>query len=133
MGSIHFLDTELRCKCGCNVVNMDPDFMSKLETLRQLFGKKMKLDSAFRCKTWNQKVGGAPDSQHLYGRAVDVAIHDDADRYRLFSLAVTCGFSGIGVHHDFIHIDTRPGPRQVMWVYASTAPQVPQRTASPEL
>ena len=43
-----------------------------LEPLRQHFGKPIKINSGFRCKALNETVGGAKNSYHTKGRAVDI-------------------------------------------------------------
>jgi uncharacterized protein YcbK (DUF882 family) len=46
-----------------------------LEPLRQHFGKPIKINSGFRCKTLNEAVGGAKNSYHTKGRAADIPMH----------------------------------------------------------
>ena len=43
-----------------------------LEPLRAHFGVPIKINSAFRCKALNAAVGGAVNSYHTKGRAVDI-------------------------------------------------------------
>ena len=43
-----------------------------LEPLRQHFGKPIRINSGFRCKALNDAVGGAKNSYHTKGRAVDI-------------------------------------------------------------
>ena len=43
-----------------------------LEPLRQHFGKPIRINSGFRCKALNEAVGGAKNSYHTKGRAVDI-------------------------------------------------------------
>lgn len=43
-----------------------------LEPLRKHFGKPIHINSGFRCKALNEKVGGAPNSYHTKGRAADI-------------------------------------------------------------
>ena len=42
------------------------------EPLREHFGVPIKINSFFRCKALNKKVGGSPTSQHVKGEAVDL-------------------------------------------------------------
>ena len=46
-----------------------------LEPLRAHFGVPIKINSAFRCKALNAAVGGAANSYHTKGRAVDIPMH----------------------------------------------------------
>ena len=43
-----------------------------LEPLRAHFGKPIRINSGFRCKALNDAVGGAKNSYHTKGRAVDI-------------------------------------------------------------
>lgn len=46
-----------------------------LEPLRAAMGKPIIIRSGFRCEGLNYLVGGAQDSQHLYGQAADITIN----------------------------------------------------------
>ncbi len=46
-----------------------------LEPLRAHFGVPIKINSAFRCQALNKAVGGAQNSYHTKGRAVDIPMH----------------------------------------------------------
>ncbi|WP_405094632.1 D-Ala-D-Ala carboxypeptidase family metallohydrolase [Micromonospora sp. NBC_01412] len=86
--------------------------MWKLEALRRDLGDKPVLvTSGFRSKECNQQVGGAADSQHLYGTAADLVPRDSSlcDAARA---ARDHGFSGIygpgyPDHNDHVHVDSR--------------------------
>jgi len=43
-----------------------------LEPLREHFGTPIRINSGFRCQALNKAVGGAPNSYHTKGRAVDI-------------------------------------------------------------
>lgn len=45
-----------------------------LQPLRDMLGKPITITSGFRNKPLNQKVGGASNSQHLYGQAADIIV-----------------------------------------------------------
>lgn len=57
---------------------MDKEHVQGLEQLRaevcKELGKEtgLSINSGFRCKTYNAKIGGATDSVHTHGRASDV-------------------------------------------------------------
>lgn len=121
----YFTEDELKCK-GTGQCDMDADFMEKLIMLREAFNKPIFLSSAYRSKEHNEKVGGAPNSPHTYGKAVDILV-SGSDAYRVIDLALKLGFTGIGVSqkgpHDkrFIHLDTMTNssssPRPTIWSY----------------
>lgn len=102
----HFSVDEMACKC-CGVADMQREFMQALQTLRDEFGKPMIVTSGYRCKKWNDKVGGSKDSYHMKGRAVDIHLVGSVDRAQMVKLAFKHGFRGIGIDKSFIHLDNR--------------------------
>ena len=110
-----FKAEEFACPCGCGG-KMDENFIILLQELRDSFGKSMIITSGFRCPEYNKKIGGAPKSQHLEGKAADIAILSSADRHQFVKKALELGFTGIGVAKTFIHVDTR-GTTPMMWTY----------------
>ena len=44
-----------------------------LQPLRKVYGKRMVINSGYRCPELNKAVGGVPTSQHTKGEAADVA------------------------------------------------------------
>jgi len=121
----YFSVDELKCK-GTDECEMDEEFMKKLEALRHEFNEPMIVSSGYRHESYNQVIGGAKNSPHLYGKAVDVVISGKS-AYRLMKLAIQYGFTGIGVSqrgpHEkrFLHIDTMENsdthPRPWIWSY----------------
>lgn len=51
-----------------------------LDKLREAYGKPIIVDSGFRCKTLNAIVGGASNSQHTLGQAVDIRTVPDTPK-----------------------------------------------------
>lgn len=86
--------------------------MWKLEALRKSLGDKpLIVTSGFRSSTCNKQVGGASNSQHLYGNAADL-ISRDRSLCDIARAARNHGFSGIigpGVsgHNTHVHVDSR--------------------------
>ena len=121
----YFSIDELKCK-GTDECNMDEGFMERLVTLRHKFNKPMVISSGYRSSSYNQVIGGARNSPHLYGKAVDVLVSGKA-AHKLIGLAIQHGFTGIGVSqrgsHEsrFLHIDTMDNsdihPRPWIWSY----------------
>ena len=78
----NFKPEEFRCPCGkCTGY---PDRMKQVElqhiqTIRDHYGKPMKITSGLRCKVENKRVGGVSNSGHLTGYAVDFYMEDVTD------------------------------------------------------
>ena len=70
----HFRPEEFKCKCGrCTgyPTQMRAKELKHVETIRKHYDRPMVITSALRCEYGNKKVGGVPNSGHLFGRAVD--------------------------------------------------------------
>ncbi|MEU8260500.1 D-Ala-D-Ala carboxypeptidase family metallohydrolase [Micromonospora sp. NPDC048999] len=86
--------------------------MWKLEALvHDLGDKSLTVTSGFRSYGCNRKVGGASDSQHLYGNAADLTSRTSS-LCRLARAARRHGFSGIfgpgyPGHSNHVHVDSR--------------------------
>ena len=111
----YFTEKEMRCKCGCGGLPK-PELMEKLDRLREMYGRPIRVTSGFRCKSYNTKIGGAPTSRHTTGEAVDISANS-ADKYSLIQLGYLLGFGGIGVDKVFLHLDIRPTEEGRVWVY----------------
>lgn len=103
----HFSETELACRC-CGRLQVHPELVSKLETLRRLAGKPVLVNSGYRCPAHNRAVGGAANSYHLKGMAADIRV-PGLVLAELNKLAQQAGFTGIGTYpsQGFIHVDVR--------------------------
>lgn len=125
MNWIYFTEQELACK-GTDECDMHPEFMEKLIAVREDYNQPMIITSGYRHLAYNDTIGGAKNSPHLYGRAVDVKVAG-GDALRLIGAALRHGMRGIGVKqrgdHDrrFIHLDDMPQsdthPRPWIWSY----------------
>ena len=121
----YFTEKEMKCK-GTDECLMDEKFMEKLECLRECYDRPMIITSGYRSQAHNSAIGGSPNSAHVQGRAVDVAV-TGSDAYDLIRLAIEHKFTGIGVaqrgahNKRFIHIDDMDdsdrSPRPTVWSY----------------
>jgi uncharacterized protein YcbK (DUF882 family) len=94
---------------------MDAGFMARLEALRLEWGTPLTPTSGMRCEEWNRKVGGAPSSMHLKGRAADFFFSSPHVTRRFYQLCEKHGFGGIGRGDHLVHIDDRDEPAR--WTY----------------
>jgi uncharacterized protein YcbK (DUF882 family) len=97
---------------------MDKELLDMLDDVRDKFDKPIHINSGFRTPAHNEAVGGAENSSHLKGLAVDIACDDSIDRFDLINCLLDVGFSRIGVAKTFIHADIDPDKSNgVMWTY----------------
>lgn len=77
-----------------------------LQPIREIYGKKMVINSGYRCPELNEAVGGVLSSQHTKGEAADVACDNPEE---LKSLIVSSGlaYDQIGVYKHFLHISLK--------------------------
>ena len=84
-----------------------------LEVIRAHFGgKPLVINSGYRTKEHNARIGGVPNSQHIHGRAVDFRIPGvtDWDLYNGVEQLIDQGKitqGGLGLYAGRIHYDTR--------------------------
>jgi uncharacterized protein YcbK (DUF882 family) len=97
---------------------MSNDMLSKIDMIREEFGKPIYINSGYRTEYHNEKVGGSPTSSHLKGLAIDVSCNNSSDRFKLINLFIKHGIKRIGVAKTFIHIDVDKDKSQnVIWTY----------------
>lgn len=116
----NFKESEFACK-HCGKTDMEPDFMHRLQSLRNRYNKAMVITSGFRCPDHPIEKAKAFPGPHSTGKAADVAVQG-GEAHRLLSIAFELGFSGIGVQQKgdkrFIHLDTvTDGQRPTVWSY----------------
>lgn len=106
--SANFKVGEFACNDGSDTVLISSELVTLLQKLRDHFGRPVVINSAYRTAAYNKRVGGAPGSQHIKGRAADIVIAGvtplEVAQYAEF-LQPKAG--GIGVYQTFTHVDTR--------------------------
>lgn len=88
---------------------IDQKLVEALDYVRQQLEQPMKVNSGYRSKQHNKKVGGVTNSQHRLGKAADIHISsqemgDKIEYWFIDFLGTDCG---IGRYNTFIHLDTR--------------------------
>jgi len=108
----HFKQSEFKCKhCGKLPPGGIPKkLLLRLEAMRAKCGNKsITITSGYRCATHNKNVGGATNSQHLYGKAADIKV-SGVSPSTVYSYANTIfGDGGVGKYSTFTHVDIRNG------------------------
>lgn len=103
----NFTPEELASK-GDGSLKIRKESLRKLQKVRHLYGKPLFVNSAYRDREHNLKVGSTEQSQHRKGRAFDLSIQNGEQGRELEILAKEVGFTAIGRYRTFIHIDDRP-------------------------
>jgi hypothetical protein len=87
---------------------VEQDVITRFASLQGVLGREFKILSGFRSEAHNERVGGAPGSLHLDGKAIDIDVSDLSrdERRNLIRRALEIGFTGIGVYKNSIHLDT---------------------------
>lgn len=103
----HFRVREFAQKDGFeDEVKVDLKLVYWLELIRDSFQKPIIITSAYRTKSYNQKIGGVLSSYHVKGMAVDFRIRD-VDPKEVYEKLNTWWSGGLGQYRTFTHIDTR--------------------------
>jgi uncharacterized protein YcbK (DUF882 family) len=101
-----------------NTCKMSHEFIYKLQKLRTIVGVKFLIapGGGYRTEEYNARMGGAADSKHKEGIAVDIdhTRWDGVTRLKFIAAASALGFS-IGIYPKHFHVDTRSDPK-VLWV-----------------
>lgn len=107
---------------GNGEIRVERDLIMGLERLRDVSGGSILILSGYRDAAHNVSIGGAKNSQHLYGRAADVMF--TAARLDMPTVRSLQVFSGIGYSPSrgnlVEHVDVRPNvspARPTVWTY----------------
>lgn len=113
--SENFKVREFACHDGSDTVLIDTELVDILQAIRDAFGKPITINSAYRNAKYNKKIGGATNSQHVYGKAADIRVEGVPP----FAVAAwmeqhiksagkhACGYYPIQL---FCHVDSRSNP-----------------------
>lgn len=112
----NFKLSEFKCPVGGiptgEVLDNVKHLAEQLQVLRDTLGRPMHVISAWRSPEYNKKIGGAKESQHMYGRAADIKVvgmappEVHAAVLKLIKEGkITQG--GVGKYSTFVHYDTR--------------------------
>jgi len=99
--------------------NMDPEFLEKLDAIREDAGIPFRITSGYRTPEHNMKVGGVKTSAHRLGRAVDIQAVSGHDKFVIVQAAIRQGIMRIGIGKTFVHLDNALDslPWPTIWTY----------------
>ena len=103
----NFKVKEFACHDGTDEILIDGNLVRYLQRERDLYGSTT-ITSGYRTPSYNAKIGGVPNSQHVYGKASDT-ICKNGSPLEVAMTAEAMGMGGIGLYSGFTHIDTRDG------------------------
>lgn len=112
----NFKLSEFRCKDGTDVpVELLPNVQklaNELQKLRDELELPIKINSGYRTKSYNKKIGGATNSMHVQAKAADIVVTDitPTNLYKRIEKLIEEGkvnFKGVGVYDTFVHVDVR--------------------------
>ena len=104
--SANFSEWEFRCKCGCGEVVVTPGFLKRLQDARSIADVPFNINSGYRCRAYNLQIGGASDSEHLYGNAADISYNsNNHTAYAVLFALRDAGFTRFKFYPGHIHVD----------------------------
>jgi len=80
-----------------------------LDKVRELIGSPIIVNSTYRDKEYNSRVGGEPNSLHLSFNAIDFSVKHISlySIYKYILKMPDANSMGLGIYNTFIHADTR--------------------------
>ncbi len=111
--SKNFNRQEFACQgknCCGGAAPVHPDLAAGLQELRDKAGAPLGISSGFRCRSHNKKIGGAENSLHTLGMAVDITCPDNLTALQMAEIAESIEVfreGGIGIYKSWLHVDVR--------------------------
>lgn len=112
----NFKLSEFRCKDGTDVpAELLPNVQklaNELQKLRDELELPIKINSGYRTKSYNKKIGGVTNSMHVQAKAADIVVTDitPTNLYKHIEKLIEEGkvnFKGVGLYDTFVHVDVR--------------------------
>jgi len=107
---------EFNCKDGGAIPNNAIlniiELARNLQVLRDAINKPITITSGYRSPKYNEKIGGAKDSQHMKGTAADIQVKgmtpkEVAKVIEGLILSGKMKQGGLGIYPNWIHYDHR--------------------------
>lgn len=103
----NFSVREFRCNDGSDAIVICQETVNILQAVRDYFGRPVYINSAYRTPTYNKRVGGVSNSQHVKGTACDIRVDGLSSKVVAAFLEAKYPKHGIGWYNTFVHIDSR--------------------------
>ena len=98
--------------------NMQQSTLEMLDKARGIAGVPFIINSGYRTKEHNKRVGGVDSSSHTTGYAADIKVKDGRQRFLILRALLNAGFTRFGIANGFIHCDNSPDhTTNVVWKY----------------
>ena len=107
---------EFKCKDGSDIPNdvlkNISELAKNLQVLRNEIKKSITINSGYRSPSYNKRIGGVKNSQHVLGKASDLSVSGMTPKElgNVIEKLITQGKmkqGGIGVYPTFTHYDIR--------------------------
>ena len=96
---------------------MHPEFIKKLDHLREICGFPFIITSGYRSPDHSRERSKSKGpGTHAQGIAADIKVSGGFQRYKIVEKAALMDFNGIGIAKTFIHVDDRQ-TTPVVWNY----------------
>lgn len=106
--SENFKVKEFACNDGSDTVLISDELVDLLQKIRDHFGVAVTINSGYRTSSYNKKVGGVSNSQHVKGTAADIVVKGiDPLTVGQYVEYIMPDHGGIGVYQTFTHVDVR--------------------------
>ena len=110
-----FERTEFSCPC-CGRADISDELVNRLDYCRTLAGIPFRINSGFRCKQYNRKIGGKPRSAHIDGSAVDIKCPSGSIKATIVGSLFAGGIKRVGIYKNFVHADiSKKLPYPMVW------------------
>tara|TARA_Y100000758_G_C15999512_1_gene403559 strand:+ start:606 stop:968 length:363 start_codon:yes stop_codon:yes gene_type:complete len=120
MGNLtpNFDREEYACKCGCGRDNIKDELAAKVQLVRNIVKRGIRINSGIRCEKHNGNIGASASSSHVGGWAADLGYTGSRERYELIKAATEI-FDRVGIAKTFIHVDVDTNKTAgVIWLYS---------------
>lgn len=103
---------------GSGAKHMSRSFIKLLDKARSIANVPFKINSGYRSRAHNTRVGSRETSSHRTGLAADIHCPDNRTRFLMIEALRKVGFKRIGIGRTFIHVDLdKTKSQNVIWHY----------------